>query len=194
MSLGRSNAIVGGAFVAIVGPSGAGKDAVMRYAAERLADRPDIHFVRRVITRPCDGGSEIHDSIDESGFDAAEAAGGFALTWRAHGLRYGLPIAVDGLVGEGAVVVANTSRGAVAAVRRRYRDAVIVEITAAVEILARRIAARGRESGPDVGERIEAAGAVATQGDVLRFDNGGALEIAGERLIELLRSKAAKRK
>lgn len=192
MTPGGTFPIGGGTFVAIVGPSGAGKDAVMRYAAGGLADRSDIHFVRRVITRPCDGGSEIHDSMDVAAFDAAEAAGAFALTWRAHGLRYGVPITVDGLVRRGAVVVANTSRGAAPAVRRRYGDSVIVEITAPAEILARRIAARGREAGADAGERLETASTVATQGDVLRLDNSGPLHLAGERLVELLRSKAAK--
>jgi ribose 1,5-bisphosphokinase len=44
-----------GVFVAVVGPSGAGKDMVIGYAAERLSACEGVDFVRRVITRPCDG-------------------------------------------------------------------------------------------------------------------------------------------
>ena len=112
-------AIDGGTFVAVVGPSGAGKDAVIGYARSRLGGDPRFHFVRRVITRPCDGQSEIHDTMDVAQFHAAEAAGHFALTWRAHGLLYGLPATVDALIAAGRTVVANTSRGAIDALRGR---------------------------------------------------------------------------
>ncbi len=37
--------------IVVVGPSGAGKDTLMSYAARRLAHCPDLTFVRRVITR-----------------------------------------------------------------------------------------------------------------------------------------------
>ena len=79
-----------GTFVAVVGSSGAGKDSVMSYARERLG--ADIVIVRRVVTRDADGGSEDHDSMTLDQFVAAETEGRFALSWEAHGLRYGLPI------------------------------------------------------------------------------------------------------
>ena len=51
--------------VAIVGPSGAGKDTLIRGA---LAARPDLHLARRVITRPADTDSEDFDSVTEADF------------------------------------------------------------------------------------------------------------------------------
>ena len=53
-----------GVFVAVVGPSGAGKDTLIDYARAHLAGEPDYEFVRRVITRPNDGSSEDHDTLD----------------------------------------------------------------------------------------------------------------------------------
>ena len=44
--------IRGGAFVAIVGPSGAGKDTLICYARDRLRGEACVDFVRRVVTRP----------------------------------------------------------------------------------------------------------------------------------------------
>ena len=52
-----------GMFVAIVGPSGAGKDTVIRAVAEAVHDQSDIIFVRRVITRLSDGVTEDHDTM-----------------------------------------------------------------------------------------------------------------------------------
>ena len=43
---------MGGLF-AVVGPSGAGKDSLMYAARSRL---PEVHLVRRVITRPEEAG------------------------------------------------------------------------------------------------------------------------------------------
>ncbi|TIW17524.1 MAG: phosphonate metabolism protein/1,5-bisphosphokinase (PRPP-forming) PhnN, partial [Mesorhizobium sp.] len=39
-----------GVFVAVVGPSGAGKDTVIGYAKARFAGETRLEFVRRVIT------------------------------------------------------------------------------------------------------------------------------------------------
>ena len=86
-----------GAFVAVVGPSGAGKDTLIGYAKARLAEkgRGRFHFVRRVITRAADGSTEDHDTLSPMAFERAEADGAFALSWEAHGLCYGLPAEID---------------------------------------------------------------------------------------------------
>ena len=76
-------------FVAIVGPSGAGKDTLIRAVAEAVSDRPEIIFVRRIITRLSDGVTEDHDTMTPEAFEAGRAAGTFCLSWGAHGLFYG---------------------------------------------------------------------------------------------------------
>jgi ribose 1,5-bisphosphokinase len=57
-----------GAFVAVVGPSGAGKDTLIAHARSALAGEPQIDFVRRVITRPSDGQTEDHDTLADAEF------------------------------------------------------------------------------------------------------------------------------
>ena len=181
--------IEGGAFVAVVGPSGAGKDSVMAFARERLSLEPAIRFVRRVITRPCDPSLEDHDTMSPATFAAADAAGAFALSWSSHGLSYGIPVAVDQLVRSGLVAVANLSRGALPDLHRRYADVVVAEITATPEVLARRLALRGRETADEIAARL--ARTVAEEHRVAVrhvIDNSGALAVAGERFVELLRS------
>lgn len=181
-----------GVFVAVVGPSGAGKDTLIAYARSRLSGETGIEFVRRVVTRPSDGATEDHDSLSEEQFGAAEAGGAFALSWRAHGLSYGLPAGVDRGVEAGRVMVANLSRAALPSLCRRYANVVVVEVVAAPEILAGRLAGRGRESAGDAAARLtRQAGIDAGTATVVTLDNGGALEIAGERLVALLRKALA---
>ncbi|WP_164770233.1 phosphonate metabolism protein/1,5-bisphosphokinase (PRPP-forming) PhnN, partial [Mesorhizobium sp. M7A.F.Ca.US.003.02.1.1] len=119
-----------GVFVAVVGPSGAGKDTVIGYARNHFADETRLEFVRRVITRPSDAASEDHDTLADAAFAEAEADGAFAISWEAHGLRYGIPADVDWSVANGRVAVANVSRAIIPSLRERYANLAVVEITA----------------------------------------------------------------
>jgi ribose 1,5-bisphosphokinase len=135
--------------ILVVGPSGAGKDTVLSLARQALADDPRFRFVRRVITRPADPDGEDHEAVSESAF----AERPIALRWQAHGLHYGIPADVTEDLGRGIVVVANVSRGVIAQAAERFPVRVI-EVTAPPEILAQRLAARGRETAEDVAKRL----------------------------------------
>tara|TARA_R110002020_G_scaffold44066_3_gene127325 strand:- start:1981 stop:2544 length:564 start_codon:yes stop_codon:yes gene_type:complete len=183
-----------GTFVAVVGPSGVGKDSLIGFARERLEPAGLIHVVRRVVTRLADGGSEDHDSLDEASFAAAEQAGAFALTWAAHGLRYGLPIALEDDLRAGRVVVANLSRAMIPALLMRYPDAVVVAVSADRDVIERRLAGRGRETAASIQQRIERRVADRLPASTVRIDNSGALEAAGEQLVQLLEDIARQAK
>lgn len=131
------------ALVLVVGPSGAGKDTLINLAARHFADDRRVTFVRRVVTRTADA-SEDHDTMDETEFSAAQARGEFALSWQAHGLSYGVPVAaLEGVE----VAVCNVSRAVIFEARRGFAAVSVVYVTAPPEILAARLAARGRETG-----------------------------------------------
>lgn len=181
-----------GVFVAVVGPSGAGKDTVMGLARVALAAEPGVEFVRRVITRPSDAGSEEHDTLDAEAFDAAEAGGAFCVSWHAHGLKYGIPAGAAERVGRGGVAVANVSRGVIGDLKRRFANVVVVEITARPDILGGRLAARGRETREDVIARLARAATFdAGKIGATTIDNSGAPEIAGERFVAVIRAALA---
>ena len=180
-----------GAFVAIVGPSGAGKDTLIAHAMSALAGEPQVDFVRRVITRPCDGSTEQHDTLSDADFVQAQKDGAFALAWEAHGLRYGIPAGVDSALDNGRVAVANLSRGALPALRERYANVAVVEVTADPEILASRLAGRGRESREEILARLARTISCDTTGASIALDNGGPPEIAGEKLVAIIRKAIA---
>jgi len=180
-----------GAFVAIVGPSGAGKDTLIDHARAALANEPQVDFVRRVITRPSDGSTEDHDTLGEAEFVAALAEGAFALAWEAHGLHYGLPASIDRDIDNGHVAVANLSRGALPALRERYANVAVVEVTADPEVLAARLAGRGRESRDEILLRLARTISCDTTGPSIALDNSGPKEIAGDQLIAIIRKAMA---
>lgn len=177
-----------GLLVLVVGPSGAGKDTLIAYARERLAGQTGLRFARRRITRPTDA-TENHVSLDETAFAGELAQGRFPLHWRANGLSYALGEEVAQDIASGRIVVANGSRAAVAEARARFARVKVVHVTAPPELLAARIAARGRESAQEVLARLAREPALDAPPD-LRILNVDGVDAAGERLAAFLRSLA----
>ncbi|MGF1659044.1 MAG: phosphonate metabolism protein/1,5-bisphosphokinase (PRPP-forming) PhnN [Rubrimonas sp.] len=167
----------------VVGPSGVGKDALIDRA--RVA-RPDILFPRRWITRSADAGGEAHVAVAPEAFEAMAAAGDFALHWRAHGLAYGVPRAMADALGAGRHVVLNASRAAVAQARAQFQPVRVLLVAAPPEALARRIAARGRETEAEARARLDRAPPPPTGPDVRTIDNGGALDDAAAAFLAAL--------
>jgi ribose 1,5-bisphosphokinase len=174
-----------GAFVAVVGPSGAGKDTLIAAARLALAREEAILFARRVVTRPAVG--EDHDTLSPAAFEAARAAGRFCLAWTAHGLAYGVPREALALVRAGRVVVVNLSRGAIAAAEALDVPVVVLEVDAPAALRALRLAARGRESDAAIEARLarEAPLAVGRARHV-RIVNDGRPEAAAAAMVAAL--------
>ncbi len=161
----------GGRLIAVVGPSGVGKDSVM---AGLVAARPALMVARRVITRDAALGGEDFDPVDEATFHRAVAAGAFALHWGAHGLYYGIPVQVADNVVAGQEVLANLSRGVLDAARARFAAVTVLHLTAQPETLATRLSGRGRESGEAIAARL--ARVVPPAGPLVEVSNDGPLE------------------
>jgi ribose 1,5-bisphosphokinase len=138
----------------VVGPSGAGKDTLLKGASAACAFDPAVVFPRRVVTRP-KSDAEDHDSIDAAAFACAASEGAYALSWQAHGNFYGIPTTIDQDIRAGRTVVCNVSRTVVDAARQRYGSVTVVEITAPGPVLQSRLTSRQRSSDGDIGQRLE---------------------------------------
>lgn len=143
-----------GRFIAVVGPSGVGKDSVMD---AYCAAHPTVLRTRRVITRWAEAVGEDSDAVSVAEFQAMAAAGEFALHWQAHGLHYGIPKGVDAALAEGRDVMANLSRSVLPMLAERFERSAILLITAPEEVLAARLAARGRETVEEQARRLKRA-------------------------------------
>ena len=160
-----------GRLIAVVGPSGVGKDTVIDAL---VAATPGLHRARRVITRPSEAGGEDFDGVTVPEFERRRATGEFVLWWEAHGLRYGIPRAIVAQLDDGRDVIANLSRGALPDARRLFPGMAVLALTARPEVLAARLAGRGRESAEAIAERLARAGEYCVEGpDVITLDNSG---------------------
>ncbi|POF32729.1 phosphonate metabolism protein/1,5-bisphosphokinase (PRPP-forming) PhnN [Roseibium marinum] len=176
-----------GRMVLVVGPSGAGKDTLMAALKARLRGRSDVQFARRAITRQADADAEDHDTLDRAGFERLVATGEVALAWEAHGLGYVIPKACDEIIRTGGTVIANGSRRVLKQAERKYENAVVLLITAPVEILAERLAARGRETRQEIRKRLERADLEPENvANLIRIENTGTVEGAVERMMAAL--------
>jgi ribose 1,5-bisphosphokinase len=179
-----------GALVVVVGPSGAGKDTLITRARTLCADDPCIVFPRRIVTRT-PSATEDHDCTTPSAFAAAVEHSAFAFWWEAHGLKYALPAAIDAEIACGKTVVCNVSRGIVGALRALYANLAVVLVTAPEDVLLSRLAARGREAGGDVAERLSRSAPPTTDlaPDAV-IENVGEVDEGARRLAALLRAAA----
>ena len=177
-------------FVYVMGPSGAGKDTVLRHARDRLGDAP-VAFAHRYITRPPVADDENHVALSVPEFRVRKARGLFAMDWEAHGLCYGIGCEIDIWRRAGLVVVVSGSRAHFGQALAKAPDVVPVLVICAPAELARRLAQRGRESEEAIAERLRRNPAPAlSHPRLVTLDNSGPIEVAGERLMALLRKLA----
>jgi len=176
-----------GHLVLVVGPSGVGKDTLISHVRAAMRDDNRVCIPRRVITRASDG-AEDHDTVSDAGFDQALANGGFTLWWAAHGHKYGIPAAGGDAIRAGRTVVCNVSRTVVTSARDRFSRVTVVLVTAPVEVLRERLAARERASDGDLARRIARSEAISADIDAdVVITNVGALESAAAQLLEVVK-------
>jgi len=192
-----------GRLIYLMGPSGSGKDSLLDAARERLAER-DCVIVRRVITRSAEAVGEDAIGVTPAEFDQQEAAGGFALSWRANGLAYGIPRQIDDWLAAGQDVLVNGSRAYLPEARQRYPELLAVLLQVDEAVLRQRLLARGRESAEQIEARLArnrsfvvggasaatvAAEAPPTPGSTERLivlNNSGSLEQTVTQMLHLL--------
>ena len=182
----------GGTLILVVGPSGAGKDTLIDAARSHFSGDDTIQFGRRCITRHDQIGEE-HAALSEAEFARREGEGGFFLSWRAHGLDYGIGADVAEALMAGNHMVLNVSRRVIGEARRKWPRTHVIQITARPEVLRSRLLARGRETAGDISERLERAGEIGlTEADWLsELDNSGDLASAVARFVRLVSGATA---
>lgn len=168
----------------VVGASGSGKDTLI---GKGRAERPDLHFVQRAITRPVSEGDRTHTPLTATEFSDRKRANALVLTWDAHGHRYGVPDDVLDRVAAGESVVINGSRAAVHEARMAFDTLRIIHVTARLDVLSRRLRERGREDEAEIDRRMARANRNAPRGsDVVTVDNSGPLEEGFARFLAAL--------
>lgn len=188
MAQDQTGAIGPGRLVLVVGPSGAGKDTLLRLAQAACSDDADIVFPRRVVTRAASA-DEDNIAVSQDEFRRARERGDFAVHWEAHGHCYALPLEINDDIRAGRAVVANVSRTVIAALRQAYADVVVVAITAPPEVLAQRLAARARHSDGNIAERLSRGVDSASANADVTILNAGSADYHSRRLVRVIRNE-----
>jgi phosphonate metabolism protein PhnN/1,5-bisphosphokinase (PRPP-forming) len=173
-----------GLWVFVCGPSGAGKDSVMRWAQEHLQGNKGVVFSRRMITREKHLGSD-HDPVSHEQFEHLAATGGLAWQWTAHGFGYGIHADYANDVAAGRVVVVNGSREHVHKLDLTPQMRV-VHIQADPLILAERLAQRSRETPQEMAHRLARNATIPTLKAHHTIMNHSELADAGRKLVDYL--------
>src|SRR5690606_32782880 len=134
-------------------------------------------------------------SLSPDAFDAMEARGEFAMSWRANGLAYGIPIALDELLEQGHTVLVNGSRAYCESAVQRYQSVLVVLVQVDPPLLLERLLQRGRESRQEIARRLARNTVLDTafmdrlreQGARLALvDNSGELDSAVAQLLHTI--------
>ena len=190
--------------MAIVGPSGAGKDTIMNAVHEVLKNNPEFLFVRRIITRKAGTNSfNDHDETSqnlgnednigvslEKFFELSQKAS-FSLQWFAHGIHYGLPMGIVDEVHKGKIVIANVSRAELEHAKELFGKVYVIEINAPIGILKERLLGRKREKITDIEERLKRANIPIQLPEGSKYcyiDNSGNINSAVDKMLSILQS------
>mgnify|MGYP001044911331 CR=1 FL=1 len=177
-----------GTLIYLIGPSGSGKDSLLQ-AARGPLEAQGCRLVRRIITRSAEAVGEDAEAVTPAEFDAMEAAGAFAMSWRANGVAYGIPAQINDWLSEGADVLVNGSRAYLSEARLRYPELQAILLSVDNQVLRQRLLARGRESVPEIDARLarNAQFSVGEASGTLHvLDNSGDLDQTVSALLALI--------
>ena len=180
-----------GRLIVIVGPSGSGKDTLINWLSEKLALDENVMFARRTVTRNKDVSVEDHHSLSSEQFEAFARSGKFAVTWHAHGLRYGIPMHALAHVKSGGITIANGSRRALPQLAEMFGEIFVINLSVDRSTLATRLAARGREDTGQIQRRLDRIDTpIPSQFDMIQIDNSDKIEMAGKAVLKIVASLA----
>jgi phosphonate metabolism protein PhnN/1,5-bisphosphokinase (PRPP-forming) len=185
LSTGRPQRVIGrGTLFLVVGPSGAGKDTLLRHARPRLEETGNFVFARRAITRPREGAREDHEPVTADEFAERARQGRFMLTWKVYDTDYGIPAGYADDLAAGRHVIANVSRMVVARAVDNFAPARVIQITAPREVLRERL--RARADPATAAARLARAVVLPDGIPVTHLLNIGDLDTGAARLMKIL--------
>jgi ribose 1,5-bisphosphokinase len=189
MAEGEAGGIGPGRLVLVVGPSGAGKDTLLRLAQAACIDDQNVVFPRRVVTRESSA-DEDNIAMRPDEFRRAREHGDFAVHWDAHGHCYALPLEINDDIRAGRAVVANVSRTVIGALRQAYANVVVVAITAPPDVLAQRLAARARHSDGNIADRLTRSVDDASANADVTILNAGSADYHSRHLLRVIKNES----
>ncbi|MCH9639354.1 MAG: phosphonate metabolism protein/1,5-bisphosphokinase (PRPP-forming) PhnN [Betaproteobacteria bacterium] len=151
-----SNAQPGKLFY-VIGPSGSGKDSLMKFARSRLGAVKKIIFAHRYITRLPEMQGENHIYLSHEEFENRKNQGFFSMYWESHDLSYGIGCEINLWLTNGYDVVINGSRAYLSSAVKIYPEMQVIFVSTSTDVLRNRLLKRNRETPEEIEKRLHRA-------------------------------------
>jgi len=177
--------------VYVMGPSGSGKDSLMKWVMLHKNDALCLRWAQRLVTRD-NRSIEMQEGTDrfvsEDEFDALLAQDMLAMYWRAHEFSYGIEFTQLLPTTEGELVLINGSRAYYPQAKSLFPELTAIHVTASPAILEQRLLARAREPVEAISKRLQRAELFKPQENdaLLEIQNHFELEQSGLVILEYL--------
>ena len=173
--------------VLIVGPSGVGKDTLLKYSKKVLKENSTFNFVKRYITRKPDS-NEKNYYVQEEAFDLLKKEDFFVSSWQAHENLYGISKSSV----QNGVNIISISRSHVQDFERVYDEVYTIHVTIPKELLLQRLRLRARESEAEIMQRFKRTYETIDAKNLIEFDNSKNIEASCEAFVTILEEIANK--
>lgn len=170
--------------VLICGPSGAGKDFLIKEASAYFKDNQKVNFVSRYITRPPDS-FEQNYFVCKEGFNTLQKNGFFLIWWESFGNLYGIP---KNQIKAKCVNFISVSRTVIDFFENNFTDVCTIFVTADFNVIYERLLKRNREDEKIIKKRLERYNLHFNAKNKVIFKNQGPTEVVKENFISLCAS------
>lgn len=170
---------MGNKIVLIVGPSGVGKDTLLKSIKGEIK----ANFITRYITRKPDE-NEANYYIDDEAFEFLDDENYFISTWEAHENRYGI---ATSHIKKGLNII-SVSRGVIKDFEDRFDDVTTISITIPKDELFKRLKNRAREDEKQIEKRVQRCYQIIDAKNLIEFDNSKTLDESVKDFIQLVKS------
>ena len=175
----------------VMGASGVGKDSLLKYVRDNIAEDISLVFAHRYITRPYDAGGENHIALSEREFSERHRQACFSMSWQSHGNSYGIGNEINTWLKSGLNVVVNGSRSYFPQAAQQYNNIIPILVCADKAHLEARLTKRGRETPLQIQKRLHQSDMYQhpiKHPELVHIHNNGTVAEAGHALREVFTS------
>ena len=177
-----------GQIIYVMGPSGAGKDSLMKWVLQNKSSSMNFYWAKRIVTRNRPKGEGTDEYVSLESFEKLLSNQILAMHWSAYDIHYGISKSELLCIEPNTMVFINGSRAYLSRAIELYPKLCAIHITASTNTLEQRLNQRERESKDKILERLSRPQLTRPEVDVpwLEVLNEDNVEDGGAKILSFL--------